>query len=357
MAFPHFDDGKKGILFFSRGRGRGHAIPDIEIVKELLEQREDVQVHFVSYGTGARTIEEFGLPLIDLGLPEMNPMTETTVLAGKLIGWLNPDLVVAHEEFGAMPAAKIFDKPTMFLTDWFVEPEKSSMQGLKFADEILFLDEPGIYEEPPWVKDKVKYLGPFVREFQYSLKDRDRARQELRIPLDATVVSVLPGGWATEARAPIADLVLEAYDRLPESPKRLIWVAGDDLELLEKKTQGRDDVILRDYDWEIDRIMVATDVAVTKATRKTSLELESLGIASVALCPGLNPIDDARALRADSLTAIPLDHAASDELFDAFCVLLQRSTNMKDQQEFITDRACTRQVAQMLSLRSDLRTS
>lgn len=82
MAFPEFDEGKRKILFFSRGRGRGHAIPDMEIAKELTKDRQDVQVHFVSYGTGARTIEQYGFPLIDVELPDQGSHTAMTVIAG-----------------------------------------------------------------------------------------------------------------------------------------------------------------------------------------------------------------------------------------------------------------------------------
>src|SRR5262249_57568560 len=130
---------RKKILFFSRGRGRGHAAPDYEVIRALETRRPDVEVRVVSYGTGAATFAEFETPLIDLGLPESGSIPEMSALAGKLIGWLNPDLVVSHEEFAAMPAAKIFDKPTLFLTDWFADPDTYVMGALKFADRMIFL--------------------------------------------------------------------------------------------------------------------------------------------------------------------------------------------------------------------------
>ncbi len=293
MAFPEFDSGKRKILFFSRGRGRGHAIPDIQLVKELQEGREDIQVRFASYGTGARTIEEHGQPLIDLDLPDLNGISETTVLAGKLIGWLDPDLVVAHEEFPALPAAKIFDKPTVLITDWFTAPERYSMLSLQFADEILFIDEPGIFEEPAWVQGKVRYVAPILRPFAYTRDDRARAREELAIPGDATVIAVLPGSW-TEEKAPIHDLVMPAYDQLDAAEKRLIWVAGQDHEALRKQTGGRAGVRIIESDWTIERLMVASDLAITKATRKTARELDFLGIPSIAISHGNNPIDEKR---------------------------------------------------------------
>lgn len=316
MAFPEFDSTKKGVLFFSRGRGCGHAIPDIEIVKGLLKESDDVEVRFVSYATGARTIEEFGFPLVDLDLPELNPETETTVLAGKLIRWLRPDLVVSHEEFAALPVAKIFDRSTIFITDWFTDAEKHSMHTLKCADEILFMDEPGHFDEPPWVKGRVKYVGPVLRNFEYTHEDRPRARHELGIPPDATVISVFPGSW-TEEEVPIMDMVLGAYDRLTNKTKRLVWVAGSGIDLLRNRVSGRQDVILRGRDWQIDRIMVASDVAITKATRVTSIELASFGIPSVALCPGVNRGDEARIRRIDQVIPLDVRQVTAEKLFAA----------------------------------------
>jgi hypothetical protein len=126
------------ILFFSRGRGRGHALADIEIAHAIQARSPETDVRFVSYATGAETFAAHGVSHIDLGLPERNPINETIVLAGKLIGGLNPDIVLAHEEFMALPAAKIFDKPTVLITDWFAESEKFAMGSLRLADRILF---------------------------------------------------------------------------------------------------------------------------------------------------------------------------------------------------------------------------
>lgn len=293
MAFPEFDEGRRKILFFSRGRGRGHAIPDMEIVKEMTKANGDVDVRFVSYGTGARTIAQYGFPLIDVGLPDQASHTAMTVIAGQLIGSLDPDVVVSHEEFAALPAAKIFSKRTICITDWFVEPEQLSMACLRYADKILFIDEPGIFEEPPCVQGRVEYIGPVLREFQYGPEDGDRARSELNIPPDAFVVAVLPGSW-TEEKVPVFDTVMDAYDALDRPSKFLIWVAGPDHQMIEARLAGRQDVLVMEFDPVIERIMVAAQVAVTKSTRKVGTELEALGVPNVALQTGLNRIDDIR---------------------------------------------------------------
>ena len=302
MGFPEFDASKRKVLFFCRGRGSGHAVPDIEIAKELLRLRPNVEFRFVSYATGAETLAEFGMPLIDIGLPEENSLLDTIVIATRIMGWLQPDLVVAHEEFGALPAAGVFQKPTIFLTDWFVDGDRITMAALRYADEILFLDEKGWFEEPSQAKGKVTYVGQILRHFEYSLADRTRARGELGLAAEAFVVAVLPGGYANEEKAPIADLVLRSFDLLDRPSKRLVWVAGSDAAALRTRTASRNDICVIERDWQIDRLMVASDVAITKANRKTVIELESLGIPSVALSAELNPIDDARARSSGGVT-------------------------------------------------------
>lgn len=290
MPFPEFEPGRKRVLFFSRGRGRGHAVPDIAIFHALRAVRDDIDVRFVSYGTGAETFRAAEVPIIDLGLPDSGGIVDTSVLAGKLIHWLDPDVVVSHEEFPALPAAKIFDKRTLMLTDWFLETEGYAMNSLKFADRILFLGLHGVYQEPPALMQRVTYLGPILRSLRYGPGDREKARRELDIPAGVTVVSVLPGSWLEE-RTPLLYAVLDAFESIM-SPRRLCWLAGADYELIRTATEGRTDVLVLRQSDEIDRLMVASDVAITKSNRKTVFELQHFGIPTIAVTFGLNPGDD-----------------------------------------------------------------
>jgi UDP-N-acetylglucosamine:LPS N-acetylglucosamine transferase len=291
MPFPEFEPGKKKLLFFSRGRGRGHAIPDIEIAKQIEKIGPEIEVRFVSYATGAQTLEQFGYPIIDIGQPEDSSIADVTVLAGRLIGWLKPDLVVSHEEFAALPAAKVFDRRTLFITDFFGDPDAYAMDALRFADEILFAGEPGVFTEPYYLADRITYAGPIIREFVYSLEDRLKARQELELPPRAVVLSVLPGSW-TEAQCPLFELVIRAFDALEAAPKRLVWIAGSDRDLISILTSSREDTTVKTWEPDIDRVMVASDVVITKATRVTARELAFLGVASIAISHGCNPPDD-----------------------------------------------------------------
>ena len=130
-----------------------------------------------------------------------------------------------------------------------------------------------------------------LRDFRYTGADQLRARRELGIPEEATVVAVFPGSWSEE-RTPLADVLLQAFDALTGTSKRLIWIAGADRELIAKRTDGRDDLVLFDYYRDIDRLMVAANVAITKTNRKTVFELRHLNVPTIAITYSLNPPDD-----------------------------------------------------------------
>lgn len=301
-----FDPSRIGILFFSRGRGRGHAIPDMAIAEKLLRLRDDADIRFVSYATGAATFTEFEHSVIDLDLPERNSVMETLVRAGHLIGWLQPRLIVAHEEFGVPPAARILGVPVSFITDWFAEPEKLSMQCLHYADEVLFIDEKGAFDEPVYLEGKVQYMGPALRPFRYAPADRGRAREELGLPDDALVISVfVHPGRRIEKVAPIYDLLIPAFDSIVSPNKRLVWLAGEDYEMLRERAKDLADVIIKEEDAPFDRLMVASDLAITKGNRNIVLELAALRVPSISFSHGLNRMDDIRTSRLETNITVP----------------------------------------------------
>lgn len=316
MPFPEFDPEGKKLLFFSRGRGRGHAIPDVEIARCLEEQLPDIQIRFVCYDKGGETLAGLGIPYIDVGLARVSPLVEMTVLAGRLIRWLEPDIVVAHEEFAAIPAGKIFDKPVAAILDFFAAPEMYSMGTLRFADRVLFTGRRGVFEEPPWVRGRVTYIGPVVRRFQYTSGDKTRARRELGINEAARVISVFPGSWK-EHDAPALDLILDAL-RSPEFlDVHLVWVAGDEAGPVRSRLASRQAYSVFDFVPEIDRLYAATDVAITKSNRLTVFELDHLGVATVALTYGANPVDEAAVAAVPGVQCLPATKTSPGQLADA----------------------------------------
>ncbi len=332
-----FEAGKRRILWFTRGRGRGHAVPDMALAEEFGQLRPDCEIRFVSYATGARTFAERGIPCIDLELPEANGIADTTVLAGRLIGALQPEVIVAHEEFSVMPVAKIFGLPTVMITDFFSDPNRLSMDALWYADVVLFTGARGVFEEPPSVRGKVRYTGAVLRPFAYQRPDRARAREELWLPSEATVITVLPGSWREE-ETPLAGPALAAFDALP-SPKFLVWVGGVDAGLIREQVGARGEVRVVTADWQIDRLMAASDLAVTKANRCTVHELAALGIRTLSVSYGRNPPDEQAIAKLASNQTVPV------EQFRGFAEALSRP---EPRPKRVRPSTCARRLAKLV---------
>jgi hypothetical protein len=84
---------KRKILFFTRGRGRGHAVRDLAILAELRRQAPHIESVFVSYAAGASTLAEAGLDVIDLKLADDAPFLEVVIRVTRVlakISGLNP---------------------------------------------------------------------------------------------------------------------------------------------------------------------------------------------------------------------------------------------------------------------------
>lgn len=164
------------VLFFSRGKGRGHAVPDVAIAHELRSTVGGLDIRFASYSVGAVTLRDLGEQVVDLDLPEDNLLWESTIRIINLIQRLRPRLVVSHEEFCVPPLCHAVGIPNVFLTDWFTDPKSLQMQALKYADQIVFLDEAGIYDEPEYPNNKVSYAGCVLRPRGSTVCDRLDAR-------------------------------------------------------------------------------------------------------------------------------------------------------------------------------------
>jgi predicted glycosyltransferase len=208
--------------------------------------------------------------------------------------------------------------PSIFRTDWFVSDTTILMQPLAYSDSILFLENRGVFDEPSYAGGKVQYMGPLMRKMSYTREDRSRAREELDLSKEGLVIACLPGGWATEARAPIADLMLSAFNQLLQTDKKLFWIAGCDTDSLIKKTKDRDDVVVMEQLWPIEQLLVASDAVITKGNRGTIMEAAYLGIPSVSLSHGLNSVEEFLVPRIGSNHALRVKGLTPEHL--AICI-------------------------------------
>lgn len=323
---------REQVLFFSRGKGRGHAIPDAAIANELLKLEPALDITFASYSVGAVTLRELGQRVVDLELPEDNPFWETVLRVGPLLQERRPSLVLSHEEFWVAPLSKMLGLPALFLTDWFASPDSIQMQALKCADQVIFLDEPGIYDEPPYLAGKVLYTGYVLRSLGAAGVDKAQARCKLGLPQGSTVILVSPGGAVihSEARAPTFDLVLGAYDLLDIPGKRLLWVAGDPdySSLLEKSCDRHDLMILKPH-YDFTPTILAADLVITKGNRLPLFECETLGIPSISISYGYNPVDDYRVSRIRTNIALRARGLEKSTLRDYMVEALSRVSEIR----------------------------
>lgn len=281
----------KGILFFSKGRGYGHAIPDIAIAEEMTRIDAGIRIEFVSYATGEKVFRKYGLPVIDLGQPEANAFVPTLVAAYQAIRRAAPTLVVAHEEFGAIAAARMANVSSTFISAWLPRAGTPASEALVYASSVIVIEDAGIFPPPPGVV-RPYYVGPIYRKLKYGREDRDAIRKEMNLGRESVVMVVIPGGAASEEDCPIVDAVLDAFARLASKDKHLFWISQKDSRAILRRTACLERITVVDFFDPIERMMAVADVVITKGTRGVTRDAAAVGVPSISLSPMSNPIDD-----------------------------------------------------------------
>jgi UDP-N-acetylglucosamine:LPS N-acetylglucosamine transferase len=113
---------------------------------------------------------------------------------------------------------------------------------------------------------------------------------------------------------PITEVLSAAWDILPAFPKRLIWLAGRDYQRLAVRFRNDPSVRILKEDWQIDRLLVASDVLISKANRMTVYEAASLGLPSISISNLANWPDDVAVANVESDTALRADSITPQEL-------------------------------------------
>jgi hypothetical protein len=284
------------ILFVSRGRGRGHATRDLAISGELRRLRPGVRISFCSYSIGATVFAAAGEEVYDLHLPEKNLFTETIIRSAEVIAAVRPRLVVAQEEPAALVASSVHGRSAAFTTHWFPLRKHVTTEPLQLAKQILFMEDEGIFIEPPEVQGRTTYCGPVLRRFAPSLRLANEYKESLGMRDDCLFVLVLPGS-PPEHREPIFDLVVQAFSRLSAPHRRLLWVAGYDFQKIAARAATIPHVMVIESSHQIDALMLASDVVLSKGTYNISRETMAHGRPCIALSHGYNWVDDLFAQR------------------------------------------------------------
>ena len=162
------------------------------------------------------------------------------------------------------------------------------------------------------------------RKFACTKEDRADCRSKLGLAADAFVIGVIPGGSSTEARAPIADLLLPAFDALGHPHKHLVWLAGADYELLNSKLSDRNDITVLPSLQPPERLMAAADLVVVKANTGSTFEALALGVPVVAITQAADYVAD-RILRSAE-GALLFDRRAADS--GGLCAAIERQSKV-----------------------------
>jgi len=282
------------ILYLSRGRGFSHGMYDLLIIKELKKINNDVVVHVATYDKGYKYFLGNGFKPFDIGLKQDE---ELSLKAGfriwSLIRKFKPNLVVTDEVFIALHITKGLKIPSILITHWFFETfsgEHPISPAVKKANHVIFVDTPEFHNIPPDYNVPLTFVGPVIREFEYNLKDRNKARNELGIDKKDKVILVTPGG-RHEERSKLLELSIEVFKELNRENMKLILLTGGLYEDYRKRFADDDRIIVKDFDWKIERLMVASDLAICKGTFMTTWELAYLSIPSISIPDMSNPVD------------------------------------------------------------------
>ena len=308
------------ILWFSRGRGRGHAIPDAMIADELRRLAPKVRLTFASYATGATTLRGLQQPVIDLNLPDEPSLPRLMLAASQALERYDatPIVVVSHEEFAAVAVAKKRGHtPVVYMADWLPPPQTFEARCVESAERLLLLDWAAHCPCPEYMRPRARYTGP-IFGLTTETTAREAARCWLGVLASTKVVLLAPGSTSSHSEqvSPLLDLFLESWDRVSTADKRAFWLADSrEAAILLGHPRAAEINILPPQRRLVD-VMAACDLVITKGNRITTLEAAFMGIPSMSITYQVNPIDDRRIaviadhVRLEARTATPARVAA-----------------------------------------------
>lgn len=291
------------ILYLSRGRGFGHAMNDLLILKELKSINKDLSILVASYHKGYSCLMMNGFRPFNLGLKPREELTlKASLRIWSLIRKFKPDVVVSDEVFIALHITKGLKIPSILITHWFFETLSKKhpiIPAVKKANHVIFVDTPEFHEIPYDFNVHLTFVGPVIKEFKYTLRDKMKARNELGINVKDKVILVTPGG-GHQVRRRFLEVSVEAFKELKGDNLKLIILTGELCSQYRERFIDDDRIIVKNFDWQMDRLMVASDLVICKGSFSTTWELACLGIPSISIPDTSNPIDQIHVFRMDN---------------------------------------------------------
>lgn len=287
----------------------GHAKRDMCIAKMLKKISKDkLKLKFVSYATGYKCLVKYRYHPIDLSLPEMGKKRMAQKRIKFLIDKEKPDLIVSDEELIVLPLAKERKIPSILITNWLPQIEKMSKREYSFytnlfllSEMIIFPDREDSFEVPNELKKLVKFVNPIIFPSHFSLKDRKSIRKELKIDNNEKFILATAGGTHPIDRI-FFKCILKAFQKLNLKGKLYLLSGVFKKEFLKYQLQN-EKIIVKDFVNQIEKIMIASDLVITRGGHTTLWELASLGIPSISIPRPLkhNPYNEKYALNMEKL--------------------------------------------------------
>lgn len=274
------------LLWFSRGRGWGHAVPDMLLLQQFTESYPKCRVRVASYADGAEVFRRSGWEVIDLALPRNPAPAEFRRRAGQVIERLTPHMLVSREEFQIPELAAARGLRNVVLTHWFLPSVHPSMAALTWADLVVFLEDFGVFSPPEWLRPKVFEAGPVCRRLSHPAK---RSNADLR-----RVIFALGARLRADPPQVLPRLRSLLREGVPEQVYTG-WLGNEADEDILRAAGLRHH--FHDFGFRRDSLaeFAAATCVITSGTYNTLLELELLEIPSYRLTVSENPIDEAYA--------------------------------------------------------------
>lgn len=284
---------KKKILFFSRGLGLGHATRDIQIKKEVQRLNPTLEIVFASYQEAYKLLFMNKCKVIDLGLPAVGDRYHRLIKIGQTIQQERPSLILSDEELLALPLSRIFNIPSILITNYFPDEKSPWLQLFTFANKIIFPDFRNFFKVPKSISSCVSFVGPIVYRSRLFNKDKNDLRKSMEIEKEDLVIVVTAGGRWDESKV-LYESSIDAFKRLSNINKKLILLAGGLKRcLFNKRTKN---IFIEGFvdRNEVDKYFLISDLVITRGSYTTLWELALLGIPSISIPfpPQIHPFNE-----------------------------------------------------------------
>lgn len=341
-------------------------LPDCEILfigaegkmETELVPREGYEIRTVPISSLSRSISAEGLRH---NLKAAKELLASVPACKKIIREFKPDVVVGTGGYVCYPvltAAARLGIPTA-VHESNAEPGLTTRMLEGSVDLIMvgFEEARANYKHP----DKVRVTGTPVR-LGFMRSDKARAKQELGLAGDAPlVVSVWGSLGATEMNKTVAGMIALA---MKDRSFRLVHSAGkrgiasmtqymeEELQLSGWNEAGLE---VRDYIYDMPRLMAAADVVLCRSGASTLAELTAMGKPAV-LVPSPNVVNNhqeknASVLeRAGAARVILESDATAETLFGTLTELLRDADTLKSMSENMKDMAVENATDEITSL-------